>query len=386
MGLPADLLPYAENFFRRFPEEFVALGMPGLEEVFDLRPNGTWTRHIDETPMEKRIEITIRRWQMPSLMASMNGYNIAGPGTYAQAPQHPQLSSCMPLQQHQQHVQQHQLHHMQHLQQMQDAHQHLQQQASFSGPFTTTAAGAMGAALRGSPAQPACPSTAAPCWPLGMVPPSASPRFGETSTAPAAGSDALAATPPAPAASDQAASRLLRLETSVSALKPQIEALLIAQTKAHAQLEAQLQSASQAAAATAACAAAASAPPAHASGTPAAVTTAKQGLPAASPAANDGSEDNDLRMRRQVNLQIQTCPKVPPTAHAKVEAKVAGQETADMSSISRNSSGNHLSARASGPNTSEGAKPRPKGIQPVKLSSSQDPASPRSPGRYSAWK
>lgn len=67
MGLPHELLPFAENFYRRFPEEFVALGMPGLEQVFDLRPDGSRSRKISETNTEKKVEITIRRWQEPSL-------------------------------------------------------------------------------------------------------------------------------------------------------------------------------------------------------------------------------------------------------------------------------------------------------------------------------
>lgn len=61
MGLPPEMLIYAENLWRRFPEEFVALGMPNLEHVFDLRPDGTKTRRIFETATEKTIEITIRR-------------------------------------------------------------------------------------------------------------------------------------------------------------------------------------------------------------------------------------------------------------------------------------------------------------------------------------
>jgi len=62
MGLPAELLQYAENLYRRFPEEFIALGMPGLEQVFDLRPDGTRTRRMSESCTEKSIEIKIRRW------------------------------------------------------------------------------------------------------------------------------------------------------------------------------------------------------------------------------------------------------------------------------------------------------------------------------------
>lgn len=65
MGLPYELLPYAENFYRRFPEEFMALGMPGLEQVYDLRSDGTRSRTICETQTEKTVAITIRRWQTP---------------------------------------------------------------------------------------------------------------------------------------------------------------------------------------------------------------------------------------------------------------------------------------------------------------------------------
>jgi len=67
MGLPPELLVCAENFYRRFPEEFIALGAPGLEEIFDLRLDGTRSRRISETPAEKTVQITIRRW--PAAMA-----------------------------------------------------------------------------------------------------------------------------------------------------------------------------------------------------------------------------------------------------------------------------------------------------------------------------
>lgn len=70
MGLPHELLPFAENFYRRFPEEFVALGMPGLEQIYDLRTDGTRSRTICETQTEKTIAITIQRWQSPHLGSS----------------------------------------------------------------------------------------------------------------------------------------------------------------------------------------------------------------------------------------------------------------------------------------------------------------------------
>jgi len=66
MVLAPELLAFAENFYRRFPEEFIALGAPGLEQMFDLRVDGTRSRRMSDTPTEKTVEITIRRWQPPS--------------------------------------------------------------------------------------------------------------------------------------------------------------------------------------------------------------------------------------------------------------------------------------------------------------------------------
>lgn len=70
--LPPELLTFAENIFRRFPEEFLTLGAPGLEQIFDLRPDGSRSRRISETPSEKTVEITIRRWQPASLSPMLN--------------------------------------------------------------------------------------------------------------------------------------------------------------------------------------------------------------------------------------------------------------------------------------------------------------------------
>jgi len=61
MVLAPELLPFAENFYRRFPEEFIALGAPGLDQIYDLRIDGTRSRRMLETPTEKTVEITIRR-------------------------------------------------------------------------------------------------------------------------------------------------------------------------------------------------------------------------------------------------------------------------------------------------------------------------------------
>lgn len=62
MALPHEFYQYAENIYRRFPEEFLALGAPGLEDVYDLRPNGPCTRCIQETAHGKTVELKLQRW------------------------------------------------------------------------------------------------------------------------------------------------------------------------------------------------------------------------------------------------------------------------------------------------------------------------------------
>jgi hypothetical protein len=58
MTLPDGLLIYAENIFRRFPEEFIALGCPNLEKEFDLK---NATRRLAETSGSKTVEICLHR-------------------------------------------------------------------------------------------------------------------------------------------------------------------------------------------------------------------------------------------------------------------------------------------------------------------------------------
>lgn len=58
MGLPEGLLVYAENIFRRFPEEFIALGCPRLDEDYSL-PHAT--RRITDMGATKSFEITLRK-------------------------------------------------------------------------------------------------------------------------------------------------------------------------------------------------------------------------------------------------------------------------------------------------------------------------------------
>mmetsp|Transcript_37486 Transcript_37486/g.67806 ORF Transcript_37486/g.67806 Transcript_37486/m.67806 type:complete len:299 (-) Transcript_37486:95-991(-) len=88
MVLPQELQLYAENILRRFPEEFMALGAPGLEDIYDLRPNGTWSRRMMETSSEKTVEITLRRWHAPSLVNPQVAMGGMGYMSQAAAPYH----------------------------------------------------------------------------------------------------------------------------------------------------------------------------------------------------------------------------------------------------------------------------------------------------------
>jgi len=61
MGLSAELLQYAENVWRRFPEVFVSLGSPYFEEYFELYEDGSWHQRVIDTDTEKIIEIRLPR-------------------------------------------------------------------------------------------------------------------------------------------------------------------------------------------------------------------------------------------------------------------------------------------------------------------------------------
>jgi hypothetical protein len=61
MGLPEGLQVYAENIFRRFPEEFIALGCPRLEDDFSLQSS---TRRITDMGSSKSLEIVLRKGPM----------------------------------------------------------------------------------------------------------------------------------------------------------------------------------------------------------------------------------------------------------------------------------------------------------------------------------
>mmetsp|Transcript_19046 Transcript_19046/g.44457 ORF Transcript_19046/g.44457 Transcript_19046/m.44457 type:complete len:379 (-) Transcript_19046:70-1206(-) len=71
MVLTAELQGYAENIWKRFPEEFIALGAPSLEDHFVLR-NGH-SHRITDTNAQKVIEIVLRRRQGRSQACSPDG-------------------------------------------------------------------------------------------------------------------------------------------------------------------------------------------------------------------------------------------------------------------------------------------------------------------------
>lgn len=65
MGLSPELQGYAENIWRRFPEEFISLGAPHLEEDFELHQSGSWRHRVVDTKSEKVIEIVLPRREKP---------------------------------------------------------------------------------------------------------------------------------------------------------------------------------------------------------------------------------------------------------------------------------------------------------------------------------
>jgi len=315
-----ELLPFAENLYRRFPEEFIALGMPGLEDIYDLRPNGTWSRHINETPMEKTVEITIRRWQVPTLQPPQGGPFAP---TYAPQPCYPQVN-----------------------------------------PWAAQQALAPYAAPTSLPHHP-CPFSM-PCgYPQGLQQPCGLPNHQISSLVPAS-----------PEVDDQASAQLLRLEAQLSAVKSQMEAAVKAQ-------QARIQS-HQASGAM-------SSGSRHGAGDQFSRVPSRAGdRGASSQDPVDLDNTNDLRSRRHVaQLQIMTTPKdkvvdkKPEAAVVKLEAETTHEDEAGESSAKMLDG----SAKASKEKEKDD-RIRPKvSVNTVRVApSAMDPASPRSPGRYSVWK
>jgi len=393
MVLPVELQPYAENLYHRFPEEFIALGMPGLEEVFDLRPRGTWSRRIAETPLEKTVEITIRRWT-PGTVAAAAGA-IGGPSSLSQHqvalgfyPQNfgggyfPGGSAGYP--QHQQfgHPQ------AAYLQQL---HQLQQQQLAAA---SVGLAGVVGTGLTNL----GLPST---MQSFGQSPPphpaAAAPGLSDVH-----GLGAPQQVPAAPAQQstpigldEQTTQRLSRMESALTVLKPQIEAVLAGQAQAKKQAAGGTSSSSTDHAAGA------QSPGGIGGGTEQAAGQQRGQGQAATEAAN-----TDLRNRRnlgRMQLQINTSPDDRPRPQATTQvtlvaaaaanpsmavgadAAAAGGASPAVVAIPRSQSeGSSLVAQG---NVGVERRRPPGGVSTVRVAPSfMDPASPRSPGFYSAWK
>lgn len=158
----------------------MALGMPGLEQIFDLRVDGSRSRRISETPTEKTVEITIRRWQPPSPFPMGHGIG-------------PHLASAV--------------------------------QPGYDASWQHLSAAWGAAQAAGS--VPAMPRSNGQAWshcPPGYGP-AASPQPPQQAPAPVAANPVEA----------QMTSQLARLETALATLKPQIEAAVAVQSQAQSQ-------------------------------------------------------------------------------------------------------------------------------------------------------
>lgn len=321
MVLPPDLMPFAENIYRRFPEEFMALGMPGLEQIFDLRVEGSRSRRISETPNEKTVEITIRRWQPPSvppchpsynpygasqaLAPQMGGYGVQ-PGYGAQPPQMGGYGGGWP---------------------------------SFAPRATSMPAGfplqagVSSATMNGDPRSHGLAG-------YGMQPLQPPPQ--------------QSAPPATSAAEAEMTSHLARLEATLSSIMPQIQAAARAQA-------------------------------------------ATEG--GVTPLSGSRSPSSPLRIRRQMGgLSIAPPPKPgqvqveePAAAHVQASAvkqlpaadsRIQQQIPAAAQRLSSTDSSNQKDSRKG----REPAKERPQIIPVRMVQNAEDPESPRSPGRYSAWR
>lgn len=409
-----ELLVYAENFYRRFPEEFLALGAPGLEEIFDLRPHGTRSRRISETPAEKTVEITIRRWQAPSLMphSSLLGAHAMQQAAMQQASyqaSYPPFSSGSPF------------------------------QAGYppvgASPFSAFSHPAAG--LAGCSGATACGAAAATApWAAAATAPSMGPLAGAwprsaliqdlagqqaamgqqaaagttfpsfAAPAPPAAAPAPAASlpqqPPAPEQQPQQANgtsaeatyvntQLTRLESALELIKPQIEAALVGR------------------------AAPAPAQPAQQAPVPATAATAitRQSSSGFAP----DSPESPLRERRKLGglsivkpeiLRSQTEVVKPAPVLKDVPVKAPADAKPQASEGGATGTGSPQAGGANGisvqaapaaqvelqlPTSVEVARKgskdtnRPRAVNACRVAASiLDPESPRSPGKYSAWK
>jgi len=368
MGLPPDLLPYAENLYRRFPEEFVALGMPGLEEIFDLRLNGSWTRRMVESPTEKTVEITIRRWQTSTPVIPQSGLH------------HPALWSSMGPQCQQQ------VFGMYPPQQVPGIYPPQQVPGMTGLPGCTSPMSQM--YTRGSTQVTGYPSPTPPPPTHGHMQGWSQPNCCGVNNS---------------ASDDQSTARLVRLESALSALKPQIEALLTAQARVQPQAPPPSLSVPPVPA------------PAVVPQRPAASVVAEESQTIPAPQAQsvpvqsqhhpapqsavqqifsssasgmgllDSHEgENELRTRRNMmQLQIQTTPKEKLLDKLKTQSgTVKVIQPAETAAPQVQPLQDEVKTKAPPPKE-ERQRPR---VSAVRVApSANDPVSPRSPGRFTPW-
>lgn len=90
MGLSPALVDYAENIWRRFPEAFIALGLPQLDDLFDLH-EGAWCYRVVDTRSEKIIEIVLPRRRNPEDGEDLS--DVEQPGNWSNQAQGPHAVS-----------------------------------------------------------------------------------------------------------------------------------------------------------------------------------------------------------------------------------------------------------------------------------------------------
>lgn len=74
MELSKELQQYAENVFRRFPEVFVSLGAPDVEDSYELHPCASGRHRIVDFKSKRVIEIVLPRRGGQSPVQSEDGY------------------------------------------------------------------------------------------------------------------------------------------------------------------------------------------------------------------------------------------------------------------------------------------------------------------------
>lgn len=61
MRLSAELQDYAENIWRRFPEVFISLGAPGMDEYYGTAENGHYFHRVIDTTAKRIVQVVMPR-------------------------------------------------------------------------------------------------------------------------------------------------------------------------------------------------------------------------------------------------------------------------------------------------------------------------------------